>query len=128
MANGILAGLVSITAGCANVEPYAAFIIGLIGGLVYICFSLLMEVLKIDDPLDAFAVHGGAGLWGVIALGFFHNQDGLFYGGNGELLGWQIAGVLSIAVWTAFWSILTFGLLKIFGKLRISKEEEIAGN
>ena len=127
MANGILAGLVSITAGCANVEPYAAFVIGLIGGLVYIGFSLLVEYFKVDDPLDAFAVHGGAGSWGVLALGLFHTELGAFYGAGGELFSWQLAGVLAIAVWSTVWSIIVFGLLKYFGKLRISAEEEEAG-
>ena len=126
MANGILVGLVSITAGCAN---------GTLCSLCHrtnwwfglYCFSLLVEYFKVDDPLDAFAVHGGAGSWGVLALGLFHTELGAFYGAGGELFAWQLAGVLAIAVWSAVWSIIVFGLLRYFGKLRISAEEEEAG-
>jgi Amt family ammonium transporter len=70
--NGVLVGLVSITAGCAVVEPYAAVIIGLIGAVVYAVVSeFVKRVLKIDDVVDAFAVHCGGGMWGLIAASLF---------------------------------------------------------
>merc|ERR1711939_667765 len=82
--NGILAGLVAIIAGCAFVRPWEALVIGLIGGAVYQGASMLMQKLKIDDVVDAFAVHGATGFWGLVALGFFGNPaDGM--GGNGIL-------------------------------------------
>merc|ERR1719399_678986 len=97
--NGILAGLVAITAGCAFVKPWEAVIIGLIGGLVYQGASMLLNMLKIDDVVDAFPVHGACGIWGVLAVGLFGNPDengnGLFHGG--DQLRAQVMGVLIIA-------------------------------
>ena len=68
-ANGILAGLVSITAGCSNVDVWAAFVIGLVGGVTYYFAAKLLEKLHIDDPIGAFPVHGACGVWGVVATG-----------------------------------------------------------
>ena len=127
LTNGILAGLVSITAGCNSVEPYSAFVIGIIGALVYMCFSKLLLKYKIDDPLDAFAVHGGCGIWGTFALGFFDINEGVFYGGNGKQIGVQLMGIIVISLWTSFMSFCLFYLLSKFKLLRISKEEEIMG-
>ena len=99
--NSLLGGLVSITAGCTTVEIWASVVIGFIGAFFYHGASCLMRRLKIDDPLDAFAVHGACGLWGCIAVGFFCTCDysytasgkdcGVFYGG-GLLLATQIVG------------------------------------
>merc|ERR1711937_146396 len=80
--NGILAGLVSITAPCGSVKPWEAVIIGFIGAFVYQGVSMLMQKVKIDDPLDAFAVHGACGLWGVLCNGIFGEGQGLLYGGT----------------------------------------------
>lgn len=138
--NGILAGLVSITASCAFVHPYAAFIIGGIGALVYIGAAMLLLKLKIDDPLEAFPIHGAGGFWGVIAVGLFNVREfqgiagsdseiwGAFYGGGGQLLGINLAGALIIAMWTAVLIGTLFALMKVAGILRISAEEEIIGN
>jgi Amt family ammonium transporter len=80
--NGLLAGLVSITASCNNVENYSAFVIGLVSGFIYIFACRLFVFLKIDDPCCASQIHGICGAWGVIALGFFDRQTGLIYTGN----------------------------------------------
>ena len=127
MINGILAGLVSVTAPCGNITSYAALVIGLIGALIYIGFSQMVVRLRIDDPLDAFAVHYGAGLWGVISVGLFDLDKGLFYSGSGLLLGIQFLGALVITVWCLVWGFLIFFLLSKCKILRISEEEELKG-
>merc|ERR1719387_2512641 len=73
--NSLLGGLVGITAGCSVVTPAMAVVIGMIAACVYHLGSCTMRKLKIDDPLDAFAVHGACGLWGVIAVGLFAHQS-----------------------------------------------------
>ena len=127
LCNGILAGLVSITAGCDGVTDYGSFFIGVIGGLIYKASSDLLQKLKIDDPIDAFSVHGMCGIWGVLAVGFFNTTDGVFYGGNGKLLGWQTAGVLSICAWSGGIMLLFAFILNRFNLLRVSEEVEEKG-
>merc|ERR1719263_2344527 len=108
--NGILAGLVSITAGCAFVKPWEAVVIGFLGGLIYQGASMLLRKLKIDDVVDAFPVHGACGIWGVFALGLFGNPDegmggnGLFYGG--DQLKVKVMAIILIMLWTGFLSLL----------------------
>jgi len=129
LTNGILAGLVSITAGCDGVYGWAAIVIGFIGAWVYCGSSALVKMLKIDDPLDAFSVHGSCGVWGVIAVALFNAEKGIFYGGEGagKLLGWQLCGIITIALWTAGLSLPTFLALRLLGILRMSKEDEDVG-
>lgn len=83
MCNGVLAGLVCITASCGNVTSVASFFIGILGAVNYVIFSRMVVRFKIDDPLDAFAVHYGAGITGVILVGFFDKSTGIFYGHSG---------------------------------------------
>merc|ERR1719169_105840 len=118
--NGILGGLVSITAPCGSVEPGESIVIGLIGAFVYQGASMLMVKLKIDDPLDAFAVHGACGFWGVMAAGLFGEGNGAFYGG--DQLGVQIVAALLIFVWVGVPSLLLCVALKKGGMLRVSDE------
>ena len=127
LCNGILAGLVSITASCDGVTDYGACIIGIIGGLIYKASSDLLQKWKIDDPIDAFPVHGMCGIWGVLAVGFFNKDNGIFYGGNGKLLGWQITGILAIIGWAGLFTFLTTYGLNYFNLLRISEAEEKKG-
>ena len=122
--NGALAGLVSITGSCHVLEPWAAFVVGIIGGSVYWAFALLEVKLGFDDAVEAGAVHGACGLWGIVSAGFFHPESGLFYGNNGSLLGIQLVGSIVIFVWAAFWSGLIFWCLKRFGLLRLPDTEE----
>lgn len=129
LTNGILAGLVSITASCDRVHPWAAFVIGGLGAFVYIGSTRMMSKFKVDDPLEASQVHGFCGIWGVIALAFFKIDDGIFYGGekSGKLLGAQIVGLLFIIGWVGILSAIFFGISKKFGFLRLSETDEIIG-
>lgn len=124
LTNGILAGLVAITAGCASMQPWAAVLTGCIGSLTYSTACLIMNKLKIDDPLEAFQVHGACGVIGCICLAFFNLETGIIYGGKtttemvageevktiggGELLGVQIAGCLIIILWSGGLSAIFF--------------------
>jgi len=129
--NGILAGLVSITAGCGAVQPWEACLIGFIGGFVYQGCSILLRKLRIDDVVDAFPVHGACGCWGVLALGFFGDKNlgfggnGLFYGG--DQMGTQIVAVVVIATWSASLSCMVFVPLKLAGALRLGDEFQLKG-
>ena len=135
MCNGILAGLVSITAGCSVVDSWASIVIGAIGGAICFASSRTLVKFKIDDPLDAFPVHGACGAWGCIAVGLFctdiytYNDNayqGLFYGG-GSLLGVQLLGVLTEILWVGGMTAIMFFTLSFTGLLRVSEEEEARG-
>ena len=138
--NSLLGGLVGITAGCSVVTANHAILIGFIAAFIYHGASCLMRKLKIDDPLDAFAVHGACGVWGCIAVGLFAVVDysysgdavafphgGLFYGGGGILLGVQIVGVLIEIAWVVTTTTVLFMALKMLGILRTSADVERAG-
>jgi Amt family ammonium transporter len=133
--NGALAGLVAITAPCANVDALGASIIGLVAGfLVVIAVEFIDLKLHVDDPVGAIAVHGANGIWGALAVGLFATPNapnssvvGLFYGGGATQLGIQALGVLAIAAWTTVMSLLMFKIIKKVNGLRVSPEEEISG-
>jgi Amt family ammonium transporter len=128
--NGVLAGLVAITAPCAFVTPLDAVIIGIVGGVLVMVFGRVLERLKIDDPVGAIPVHLVAGAWGTLAVGIFSSLNGvtglLHGGGLGQLI-IQLIGVIACGVWTATTTgILFFAIKKTIG-LRVSAEEEIQG-
>mmetsp|Transcript_21586 Transcript_21586/g.68188 ORF Transcript_21586/g.68188 Transcript_21586/m.68188 type:complete len:469 (+) Transcript_21586:123-1529(+) len=129
--NGILAGLVAITAGCASVEPYESVIIGFLGGLIYQGVSMLLRKIKVDDVVDAFAVHGANGLWGILALGFFGSEEmggnGAFHGHGASQLGTQVIAGIVIALWTAAFSIAIFLPLRLAGALRLGDDFQDSG-
>ena len=126
--NGILSGLVAITASCNNIEPYAALIVGSIAGLIYQFLSQLLLNLKIDDPLNAFPVHGGCGLFGILIAGFFDNSKGLIKGKiGGKTIGIQLIGSVFIICWTILFSSLFLILFKKFSSLRIDPKLEDEG-
>lgn len=125
--NGVLAGLVSITAGCNVVSPNSAIIIGLVAGILVDLAVLFIDRLRVDDPVGAIAVHGINGLFGTIAVGFFAAEGGLFFGGGTELLLTQCVGVFSIALFSFFVTYVVMLILKNSVGIRLSEEDEKAG-
>lgn len=126
--NGVLAGLVGITAGCDLVAPEGAVAIGAISGIVMIlAVDFIDKVLKIDDPVGASAVHGVCGFLGTVLTGLFATEEGLFYGGGAGLLAAQFFGALVVGAWAAGMGFIIFkGLDKIHG-LRVSPRVEEEG-
>ena len=125
--NGVLAGLVAITAGCNVVGPNSAIIIGAIAGVLVDVAVIYIDKIKIDDPVGAIAVHGVNGLFGTMAVGFFATENGLFFGGGAAQLWTQVLGVSVIG---AFSFTVTFVLMKLMKRtigVRISRSEETAG-
>lgn len=126
--NGSLAGLVAVTAGCANVDVIGSFIIGAVAGvLVCVAVYFIEDKLKVDDPVGAVAVHGCNGIWGTIAVGLFDYKDGLFYGGGVHHLLIQLLGIVCIAGWTIVTMTIVFTVLKKTIGLRVSAQEEVEG-
>jgi len=145
MCNGILAGLVSITAPCGNVECGSAILTGFIGAFIYQGSSMLLQKLKVDDPIDAFAVHGACGAWGVLAAALFdwgkgvdyfngwsgwscvQDDNGCVSGAFKQALEANLMEIFIIAVWTAFFSLLVFVPLRFAGFLRADAETQDQG-
>ena len=141
--NASLAGLVAITAPCDVTDALGAAIIGAVAGLLVVFGVWLLDYkLHVDDPVGAVAVHCMNGIWGTIAVGLFATDTapgyaianasgktitGLFYGGGFELLGIQLTGFASVALWTAVTITVTFLIIKSVVGLRVSREEEIEG-
>ena len=134
--NGALAGLVSITAPVGAVEPWAALVIGAIGGIVVVGAVLGFDRIKIDDPVGAISVHGVCGIWGTLSIGLFATFDdaflgradaGLFYGGGTDQLLMQAVMVLIVMAWVIPASGLVFLALKATMGLRVTEEEELMG-
>tara|TARA_Y100001980_G_C14544170_1_gene323175 strand:+ start:766 stop:2016 length:1251 start_codon:yes stop_codon:yes gene_type:complete len=125
--NGVLAGLVSITAGCNIVNPVFALIIGLVAGVLVDEAVKLIDRLKIDDPVGAIAVHGVNGFFGTLAVGLFASSGGLFIDGEYELLLTQLIGVTAISVFSFTLTYIIMILIKTSFGVRISKDDELIG-
>ncbi|KJS30544.1 MAG: ammonium transporter [Desulfatitalea sp. BRH_c12] len=120
--NGALAGLVAITAGCANVSPGSAILIGAVAGVLVVLSVLFFERIRVDDPVGAVSVHGVNGAWGTLAAGLFNAG-----GTSMALVGVQLLGIAACFIW-AF--PMAFGMFKLVDKivgLRVSPEEELEG-
>jgi Amt family ammonium transporter len=115
--NGALAGLVGITANCDCVTNMSSLAIGAIAGVLVVLAILLLEKLKIDDPVGAWPVHGVCGVWGCIAAGIFGGKD----------LVTQLTGTVAICVWAFVTMFILFSVLKAIGMLRVSAEDEQSG-
>lgn len=134
--NGVLAGLVGITAPCAFVSAGSAIWIGLIAG-VLVVFSVIFldKILHIDDPVGAISVHAICGVWGTLAVGLFAQDvfapgttgNGLFFGGGWKLLGAQAIGVVSVFIWSMATGFLLFFVIKSLIGLRVERNEELRG-
>ena len=125
--NGALAGLVGITAGCANVNNLGAVLIGLISGVLVVYSINFLEKKGFDDAVGAVSVHGICGIWGVLAVAIFDTTDGLVYGGGATLFLPQLIGILAIGAWAYGTSFLVFKVIDSTVGLRVTAEEEIAG-
>ena len=124
--NGALAGLVGITAGCANVNNLGAVLIGLVSGVLVVYSINFIEKKGFDDAVGAISVHGVCGAWGVLAVAIFDTSDGLINGGS-SLFVPQIIGMLAIAAWAYITSFIVLKAIDSVVGLRVTPEEEIAG-
>jgi Amt family ammonium transporter len=120
--NGALAGLVAITAPCANVSPLSAVIIGALAGIIVVYAVLFFERIKVDDPVGAVSVHGICGAWGTLAAGIF-NEAGF----SMKIIGVQVLGIVVAFVWAFGVGYLVFKLIAATIGLRVSPEEEMEG-
>lgn len=125
--NGILAGLVGITAGCDGVSYLGSVIIGLIAGIIVVFSVGFFDSIKIDDPVGAISVHLVCGIWGTLAVGLFNTSSGLFFRGGFAQLGAQIVGIVSIGLFTVVFTGIVWMVLKTTLGIRVSPEEEMKG-
>jgi len=125
--NGVLAGLVAITAGCNVVSPNSALIIGLVAGTLVDMAVVIVDNMKIDDPVGAIAVHGINGFFGTIAVGLFSEKNGLFVTGETGQLIVQFTGVAVISVFSFVLTFTIFKILKATMGIRLSHKAESAG-
>ena len=116
--NGALAGLVAITAEPLTPAPIAATLIGAVGGMLVVASIVMLDKLKIDDPVGAISVHGVVGVWGLIAVTFTNPESSLL---------WQLIGILSIFAWVFVMSLLAWFVIKLTLGIRVSEEEEYEG-
>ncbi len=136
MGNGAIAGLGAIAGPCAFVQPWAGAVIGLVAGCLMVPMVLLIDRMRIDDPIGVFAGHGTGGIVGVLAAGVFTTSEaaerlggrpGLVYGGGFSQLGWQAVGLVAIAAFAFAAAAVVFLLIKVTMGLRAPEKDELAG-
>ncbi|TBR45078.1 ammonium transporter [Marinomonas agarivorans] len=126
--NGVIGGLVAVTAGCAVLEPSGAALLGLFAGvIVYYAEEIILHVFKIDDPVNVIAAHGVAGAWGTLALAFFAPAANLPLGNAFDQFLVQAQGVFAVMAWGLGTGFVLFKLLSILNVLRVSPEAENMG-
>lgn len=133
--NGILAGLVSITAGCGDMTLAGAWFAGLVGGIIVVFSVAALDAAEIDDPVGAFSVHGVCGVWGTVVIGLWGTAVqgdgagmGLFNGGGITLLLVQALGAAAYAIWSLVTCWIAWSVIGgLFGGIRVSEEEETQG-
>ncbi len=133
MLNGVLGGLVAITAGCFNVSILGASMIGLVAGVLVVFSVIFFDKIHVDDPVGAVSVHAVCGAWGTLAVGLLAHPDfgdgvkGLFYGGGFHQLGVQAIGVGAAFLWAFGCGLIMFVIMKYTIGLRVSEDEELEG-
>merc|ERR1712159_695983 len=147
LCNGILAGLVSVTAPCSNVESGSAVVIGFLGGFIFVGSAALIKKLRIDDPVDAFSVHGACGIWGCLAAALFdfgsgmekhhgwggfsatsYEEDGeVKYMTTSDAIAANVAEIIFVIVWSGGLSLVILLALKMAKVLRVEEETELTG-
>jgi Amt family ammonium transporter len=137
MLNGVIAALVAVTAAAGFVAPWAAIVIGLVAGAIAVGGVLLVERIRIDDPIGAVAVHGMAGVWGTLATGIFAvpalaenlatGTGGLWYTGSFDQLGTQALGLVAVGLFTFSMSFGALWTMKALWGIRVEPEVETAG-
>ena len=122
--NGMLAGLVGITAGAGAITPFGAVLVGAIAGALVVMAVLFFDKLKIDDPVGAISVHGVCGVWGTLAVGIFGVEELA-----GEKISFmaQLIGTVSISLFAFFASLILFIILKVTLGVRVDAQEEEEG-
>jgi Amt family ammonium transporter len=120
--NGAIAGLVAITAGCANVSPTSSIIIGAIAGILVVFSVIIFDRIRVDDPVGAISAHGVCGAWGTLAAGIF-NMGGT----TAKIIGVQLLGIAACFVWTFTAAYILFKIIDMTIGLRVSAEEEAKG-
>ena len=126
--NGILAGLVGVTAGCDGFSMPAAWVVGFVAGILVVFSVRWLDSLNIDDPVGAFSVHGTCGIWATLAVGLFNTDKGLFTTGSFNQLGIQFVGVIAYGLWAVVTSFIVWKIIgAIFGGIRVTEQEESEG-
>ncbi len=125
--NGVLGGLVGITAGTANVSNWGAFVIGALAGILVVFAVIVLDRLGVDDPVGAVSVHGVCGAFGTLMVGFLATDTGVLYGGGWGQLVSQIIGVVAVFVFVTITAGALFTLIKATVGLRVPPEEELEG-
>ncbi|MFN6134125.1 MAG: ammonium transporter [Synechococcaceae cyanobacterium] len=126
--NGILAGLVGVTAGCDAYAMPSAWVVGFIAGILVVYAVSIIDHLGIDDPVGAFSVHGVCGIWATLAVGLFNIDKGLLTGHGFNQLGLQIVGILAFAIFSIVTSFVVWKLIAILsGGIRVTETEEVEG-
>jgi Amt family ammonium transporter len=133
--NGILAGLVSVTAGCGNLTLMGSWVAGAVGGIIVVFSVAALDSAGIDDPVGAFSVHGVCGVWGTLVIGLWGydiqgdgSPLGLLVGGGIEQLGIQALGTAAYAIWTLVTCFIAWKVIGgLFGGIRVTEQEETEG-
>ena len=125
--NGVLAGLVGITAGCYALSNWGAVLAGAVAGVLVVFSVLFFDRIRIDDPVGAISVHGVCGAWGTLAVGLLATDGGLLYGDGADLLVTQVIGIVAVFAFVTITAGALFLAIKATIGLRVSPEEELEG-